>query len=519
NRGICWFAENDLNWGWNENKPNLDLYREDGAVILRVHLINRPTVIEKPRTITFGLLAAPVKPRMREAGTTKHWWRYRYNRDNYTLLGTCINWLSIGCASSVYPAGKDMYLWEMIARGNQERLSREAIQKVIDHGRRYFEKYYGPKNKRRLGTWSRHVSYNLRSRYGEKMIFYYNRASNRTCEEFHTFKDEWCLQDWRSYPDGNNSPGEIKIVPTDSYIDFALYWYARSFEIGNNKGVYWDNFFIASSFNTEMTDAYRLPDGRIRPAAGIWGLRDLARRTFVLLNERNMLPVTFPHMTSFSPLPMMSFCTLQYDWEWKYGRGDTQDRFSRELILLTTNGELAGAWPVLLGGRGKNQWMHKTYAAVRLLHELDGGGGWQPSWNTRTRSIQPLARPFLRLLKDKPEDLEVYRYWDERPQPAVSGDADVPTIVYTVPAEETVIGVVSYAQEDRDVELRINWEKLGLNPSNTRAERIRIDQLSKEKGKQVCEARPPVLLSINDGKIDFELKKHDIAAIRLIPKD
>ncbi len=90
-RGLCWFAENDRNWGWNSKTPNLDVVRQDGQVLLRIHLINTPTVIAAPRTITFGLLAAPVKPRLNR-GATPNWWRYRYLRDNYQLLGTDINW-------------------------------------------------------------------------------------------------------------------------------------------------------------------------------------------------------------------------------------------------------------------------------------------------------------------------------------------------------------------------------------------------------------------------------------------
>ena len=62
-RGLCWFAENDKNWGWDAKTSNLQVIRENGQVILRIHLINTPTVIDKARTITFGLLAAPVKPR------------------------------------------------------------------------------------------------------------------------------------------------------------------------------------------------------------------------------------------------------------------------------------------------------------------------------------------------------------------------------------------------------------------------------------------------------------------------
>ena len=492
-RGLCWFADNDRGWLWNDERPNLDVVREGERVILRVHLINEPAAVEEPRKIVFGLLAAPVKPMLRKEARTKHWWRYRYNRDRYTLLGTCVNWLSIGSASNVYPAGKDLYLWEMIARGNRRELSREEKETVVEHGKRHFE----PFGRGRVETFVRHARYNLRARRNKKMIFYYNRASNKMTEEFHTFKDEWALQDWRSYGPGNRS-GEIKIVPSESYIDFALYWYARSFEIGRNRGVYWDNFFIAPSFNTEMTAAYRLPDGAIRPSAGIWALRRLARRTFIMMNEKRMFPITMAHMTSFNPLPMLSFCTVQYDWEWKYGQGETQDRFSRELIRLMTTGELAGAWPVLLGGRGKNLWQKRTYAAVRLLHELDGGGGWQPTWNEESRSLYPLALPFLRLLEDESEDLVVYRYWDERPQPATTGDPDVPTIVYSVPGEEAVVGVVSYRQDDADVRLELDLETLGLDPG------CRVRNVESEED-----------LAARGGAVRFRLKPHDVRVFRV----
>src|SRR5262249_52384813 len=151
------------------------------------------------------------------------------------------------------------------------------------------------------------------------------------------------------------------------YIDFCLYWYAKSFETGRNVGVYWDNWFIAPSFNTQMTDAYVRDDGSVAPAAGIWGLRELAKRTFTMMNERKMLPITFPHIPSFSCLPMLSFATMQYDWEWKFGLGDFQDRYSREYILLVTNGELAGTWPVPLheiSSQDEDAWVMRTFVAV-----------------------------------------------------------------------------------------------------------------------------------------------------------
>ncbi|MBM4047975.1 MAG: hypothetical protein FJ279_22975, partial [Planctomycetes bacterium] len=239
-RGLCWFAENDRGWSWDRTKPNVELARKGDTLTLRVHLINTPLVIAEPRTITFGLLAAPVKPRLAD-------WRYKWNRDKYTLLGTDINWLALGNCGSVYPAHKDMFLWEMIARGNREQLGDADVKKVIEHGRKYFEPY-GPEYVER---YERHVRHNLRARYGKKMVFYYNRASYQLADEFQTFQDEWCLTDYRTVGPGKGV-GEIKIVPSESYIDHALYWYGKSFEVGGNQGVYWDNWFFVGSYNRMM---------------------------------------------------------------------------------------------------------------------------------------------------------------------------------------------------------------------------------------------------------------------------
>ena len=491
-RGLSWFAENDRGWSWDRSKPNLDVVRRGDQVILRVHLINKPTVIDKARTITFGLLAAPVKPRLSPGGP--NWWRYRYMRDKYALLGTDINWFGVGCGS-VYPIGRDLGLWEMLARGNKEKLSDAQVQATIDRGLKFFEPYGAGEVK----TWEAHVRHNLRSHLGQKMVFYYNRATIQRAEEFETFKDEWALEDLRSSGKGNGI-GEIKIVPSPSYIDHALYWYAKSFELGGNQGVYWDNFFIAPTYNTRMSDAYAEPDGRIIPAAGIWALRDLAKRTFVMMNERGMPPIIFPHMTSFNPLPMMSFATVQYDWEWKYSEGDVQDRFTRELILLMNTGDLAGVWPVPLSDAGRlagDPWTQRTFAAVRLAHELDGYGGFG-GWDAKAPNNK-LAEPILKIL-DEP-GLVVYRYWDDRPQPVTASSPDVPTIVYSVPGKRAVAAAVSYSSKDENVALAVDAKALGFTGA------------WRASDGETGEAVPA-----DGGKITLALKKHDIRVLVLVPE-
>ena len=333
------------------------------------------------------------------------------------------------------------------------------------------------------------------------MVFYYNRATCQLFPECETFKDEWLTDDYRTLGKGN-SRGEIKVVPSPSYVDYNLYWYAKSFEIGNNQGVYWDNFFIVPSFNTEMTDAYRRADGTIVPAAGIWALRDLAKRTFLMMNERGMLPIVFPHMTSFSPLPMLSFCTVQYEWEWKYSEGDVHDRFSRDYIQLVTTGEQAGVWPVPLGDAGKladDPWTQRTFTAVRLVHELDGAGGWGSSWVKSHKDNAALAKPILDLLDQ--EGLRVYKYWDERAQPVSSAHPDVISIVYSVPGKTAIAAVTSYADKKVNAELTVSAKSLGF-----------------PRGCRVTDVEGGAELPVKDGMISLPLGKHELKLLRFSSK-
>ena len=485
NRGLCWFAENDRNFSWTPGTPNVEIVRDDKQVTLRIHLINTPVTIDRPRTLTFGLQAAPIKPRLEP-------WRYIWMRDNYNVLGTDINWLALGDCGSVYPAGKDMRLWEMIKRGSKERLSQKDVDDTYALGKKYFEPY----GQEMLNTFKAHVGHNLMSHYGAKMVFYYNRSSYQAADEFQTFQDEWCQSDYRQIGPGT-SRGEIAIVPSESYIDHALWWYAKSFEIGGNQGVYWDNWFFNPSYNTVMTNAYTRNNGDIMPSTGIWGLRELARRTFQMMNERGMRPFTMPHMTSTGILPMLAFATTQYDWEWKYSEGDVQGRFPREYIQLVSNGNLAGVMPVLLGDSGALQsdpWTQRTFAGVSLVHEMMPSGWLGSVWD-------PLTKPLFTLLDraEKARTLKVYRYWDDKPQPISTGNPNIPCIIYSEPGKEALCILTGYSDNDEDVTLRIiDPRALGLPVSPL--------AMDVESGQS---------LPVNNGVISIRLKRHDVLEIRL----
>jgi hypothetical protein len=228
----------------------------------------------------------------------------------------------------------------------------------------------------------------------------------------------------------------------------------------------------------------------------MWALRELARRTFVMENERGMRPITFPHMTSFNPLPMMSFATVQYDWEWKYSLGDVQDRHTRELLLMTSTGELSGVWPVPLSDQGKlakDPWTQRTFTAVRLVHELDGYGG-TTAWVKELAPSRKLMAAVLERLDDPA--LKAVRYWDDGPHPVRTNDPDLLPIVYYRPGTDALIAVVSYAKEDREASIDVDLAALGLPPASKAVD---------------WETRKA--FAVDNGTVRFPLRKHDIRMV------
>ena len=476
--------------------PNVEVVRRGGQVVLLVHLINQPTVIDKPQTLIFGLLAAPVKPPMMA--------RARDPTGGATAttatITTCSARTSTGWRSATavrcIPQGRTCSSGRSWRSEIANISASTDFRSVVAKGRKYFEPYGKVYVDHFVAARG-----NLRSRYGENMVFYYNRATCQLFPETETFKDEWLLDDYRGVGKGNGAAARSRSCRRQSYIDYNLYWYVKSFEIGNNQGVYWDNYFICPSFNTEMTDAYQRPDGTIVPASGIWGLRELCKRTFIMKNERGMQIFTFPHMTSFSPLPMLSFATCQLDWEWKYSEGDVQNRFTREYLQLVTDGELAGAWPVPLheqagaADQRENQWVQRTFTAVRLVHELDGIGGFGQFYQVHQNNLK-VAKPVIDILDS--EGLKVYKYWEERPQPVKATSADFPCIVYSVPGKEALVVVTSYAGKDDNVSMTVDAKALGFTGAWT--------TVNTETGAAV---------PATDGRLTFPLKMHDVCVLRL----
>ena len=457
-RGVAFFAENDKNWSWDRKTPNVELIRSGEVLTMRVNLVNKPVTLTRPQTLSFGLLAAPIKPRLES-------WRSLWRDEKLEMLSTCINWLGgPGNCTNVYPPNRDEWFWKMLEKNytfNGPRVTEAERKEAIRRGVEAIRKIE-PDNIERVKWWEIVAETRLNQNRDIKMLFYYNRAVFNALDEYRTFMNEWVLENFlsRELP---LSTDEIKIVPSESYNDFAIYWYARSFKY-KNQGVYWDNYFICPSYNREMTDAYADINGNVTPAAGIWQLRELPMRTFKMMCEKDMRPLTFPHMTSVSILPMLSHATIQLDWEMNYSGGPVQTRFSRAYCQLISNGELAGALPLMLNDTGNqtgDEFIQRSFLGVCLVHELDSNLFWAQ------QASQTLHLP-IREKYFKNNKLKVVRYWDEGELAAQCSNKDFAWIVYYLSGERAVLVAVSYLDKEAECKFSINLDSLGLSGSTVK---------------------------------------------------
>ncbi len=109
-RGLAWFGENDRGWVPAKGKPDQELIRIGDQVILRCHLINKPTTLTAPRTLVFGLQASPTRP------MPQNW---RANPKIPSHSGAVICWGGYLCASK-YPADYDWSVVRPAAADPQE---------------------------------------------------------------------------------------------------------------------------------------------------------------------------------------------------------------------------------------------------------------------------------------------------------------------------------------------------------------------------------------------------------------
>jgi len=439
-RGICFAAENDRDWITDPNVPMMVIDREGDTVLLRLNLVAKPSRLDRPRTLTFALQATPAKPMPEEPYNWRRWWSTRTDRDvesvQINFWGGNMYWGGRYFATSVYPAFEDYGFWEHLATSRRTgQRDREYEQQWISRFENLPEKDYN--SLRNHHNWGFAAASSSPVITPETKKFTYvipytnpRGAQIETREFLSTYIDEWLQGDivdpqWSRFTPfirprrvSTGFPGGAtwyQVEPVPSRNDMLLFYHRKMLETFAD-GIYWDNWFLQPNFAPAEAGGpgYVDDDGRPRAGVNLMGFRDLIKRTATMMHVMGKRSLTFPHMTNVNIVPMLSFGTLNLDWEWRdqgaMGTRDLQDRIRLDEILAHHLGLQSGnitigmTGNIIKGDKAAREWLHRTGMAMTIPHEI--------RTYQATAAAAFVQSQMARFGYGTP-DCRVFRYWEE----------------------------------------------------------------------------------------------------------
>lgn len=194
--------------------------------------------------------------------------------------------------------------------------------------------------------------------------------------------------------------------PVKSYADMALHYTRKMLETFAD-GIYYDDVFLEANFNPAPAGpAYVDDDGTLRAGVSIWAWREFLKRSAIMQHTIARFKGTKPtvlyiHMTNVNMIPLLSWGSVNLDWEWRCENGlqdeDVQTRNNigcddnglqcndTSFILAQTTGLQAGNIPVAISsgltgthcasrpdlyGTNCTAWLMKTQYATCIPHEV-----------------------------------------------------------------------------------------------------------------------------------------------------
>ncbi len=464
-RGLAFFCDNDKGWIVDGSKPQLTLTRENGRLTLRLWLVNTPAVLDKPRTIIFGLQASPTKPMPAD---------FRTRTDVPMHGGSNGYWGIWPTFAGKYPAQGDYsYVDEMLAERISGRYNGPFLDKWIK------EKIQGVSSDK---AWIDDRTHHVTAGFGSMaqkgaapaMLYFEEHYQDQATPEWVAYQDEWgskayTQRVWETRPERS---GGVSIGFPESYQNFALWhalqWYTRGF------GIYSDNTFLHNNYNPAFSSAYAREDGQIQPSSELWHLRAYHRRMWIL--EQQCQPLTpYPllnslHMTNGNMLPIITWSDISLDNEW--GWNGATEPFPPDVLRAEMTGLQCGNYPHALypvfgnnntppglseDGIARIEWgMRFTHEIIRLdsVYKINLAGIHGQGANGNPEAI-------IHKFGYGQPDCEVIHYWEAsegtpgRLLPAVN-NPNVKWIALWKPAEKRVlITLVNWTKERQAVAITL----------------------------------------------------------------
>ena len=541
-RGICFAADNDRDWIRGDQTPMLEIDRQGDTVHLRLNLIGKHAQLTRERTIAFALQATPAKPMPEEPYNWRRWWATGTARDGEDVQirfwGANMYWGGRHFATSVFPDSKDFTFWQQLAESRRTGKPNPEYEKewLARFEKLPPDKYNSLRAHFRAGlSWAPGITPETKN--FNYVIPYTNpRGCSLEDRDFATsFIDEWQTIDivdpaWPRASDFERVKRNTKgfatwyhIEPVPTRVDMLLHYHKNMLETFAD-GIYWDNFFLRPCYIPAEAGGpgYVDDDGKLRPGVNLMAFRDLTKRTAVMMHQMGKRPLIYIHMTNTNIVPMLSFGTLNLDWEWRdlgdWAKKDLQDRLGADedtaLILAQSLGLQAGNISVAIDrfrppadSGVTREWLFRTVMAVCLPHEIKVYQG--------TREVSQVQNQLAEFGYGQ-ADCRVYRYWEEG-YPLAADGAKVRALVLAR-GGKAMLAVGSYG-DGGEAMLKLDLESLGLDKTARAfdAEQLARNQEAVASGKAPPEDSPArrraELKRTGPGEFVLPIRKHDFALI------
>ena len=372
-KGLSFCCENPHCWGRKPGTASQEITVDEDAVRLRLHLAAIPRVYKKGESIVTAFQPTPVKPR---PARSAQYLRPRPFGIHDVVPDEELPTLAPPPDARYYFLAPRWYLFARYRDGvcsvpNDDwsfvRMAREAKWKSNEEVKNFLREYYKRNNldpnafsKNNPTSWMANCpmeKYMLALaqdiRYNAMLFPYGNPRELMTdWPEFEVYGDEWRKSPWRKRVNSSYAA-----EPSPSYIDFMIYNIRARLREGLIDGYYYDMITAYQVDNPVISEAQEMSNGLIRPVWGIFSLRELVKRTAVMMYQEKKdfcgYAPLWLHMTGAPFVPVLSFAGIQVDWEMNFSTMVYQKRFPIEYAICNSTGAQAGVYPTgILNFRG-----------------------------------------------------------------------------------------------------------------------------------------------------------------------
>ncbi|MCX5660323.1 MAG: DUF6067 family protein [Planctomycetota bacterium] len=442
-RAINWFAENDRGWTKTSGKPDeqaaVQILRDETTTTLRLRVIQAPTRIDRPLTITFGLHLAPIKPM--PANRRSIAWKANFSFvDAFggRSLKSDVNDLF---SFKLMPDGDD---WEAAADRAQMHRQMKSHQRGYPGPILYIDRNYA----------------SLPADAGEHAVQWYASGGLRyvsTTRDMHI----WCMNQWLDH----------KLI----------------------NGVYIDDIWVHPMGDPKTGPAYALDDGKVQPGFEFFDYNAYMRRLRWLFVDHGVEPLIWVHATQTFFLPIVGYADIVLDGEDRFPEQGGKSNFIGSWGLARLRFNQPDRWGLVtdwmfksagLRGTLMPQFRHwgyrqdRAFQAGLMLHDIAFAADTLPTGALDQGGLGD-------------DRARVIGYW--QPETPASCEAkDVLVTTYLTPRADgkskACLIIASLGDADRTIKVSVDAAKLGMaTPASASAS----PSAAPLKARDVDDLRPP----------------------------